>query len=156
MLWLDRCLQTLSCNNPDVWKDYLVIYSTKRQKRTFLDTGLRKAWLTWGFWYNVMPMVMYPTPEKKSSQNFSVKRMQRSILSNTVYKTASLPAETEPAVFLRRGAILMVQKSIIAHMEENKTFARHRVLVAFLGSKWQLPHAVLFNFILQMWERCPI
>lgn len=83
--------------------------------------------------------------------------MQRSILSNTVYKTASLPAETEPAVFLRRGAILMVQKSIIAHMEENKTFARHRdihsgarVLFAFLGSKWQLLHAVLFNFILQM------
>lgn len=29
-------------------------------------------------------------------------------------------------------------------------------LVAFPISKWQLPHAVLFSFVLQMWERCPI
>ncbi len=65
----------------------------------------------------------------------------------------------------------MVQKllcadSIIAHIKKKKKkFACQRGihsarfyygLVAFPISKWQLPHAVLFNFVLQMWERCPI
>lgn len=43
--------------------------------------------------------VSYTRKNRSSQNNFSVKRMQRSIFSNTVYKTASLPAETEPAVF---------------------------------------------------------
>lgn len=62
-------------------------------------------------------------------------------------------------------SILMVQKllcadSIIAHIKkEKKKFACQRGilsagfyygLVAFPISEWQLPHAVLLNFVLQM------
>lgn len=53
------------------------------------------------FLYNVMPMVMYPTREKKkvASQtvNFSINRMQRSIFSNTVYKNRTSPVKRRQA-----------------------------------------------------------
>lgn len=82
----------------------LVIYSSKRKK--ILSTGLLKA-CHLGFWYNVMPMDMYHTWGKKSSKsnsNFSLKRMQCSIFSNTVYKAKlhrwylGEPAKADPSL----------------------------------------------------------
>lgn len=138
MLWLDQCLQTLSCNNPDVWKNYLVIYSTKRKKSLFLGAGLRKAWLTWGFWYNVMPMVMYPTQEKKKSVDKQQLLNKLNAMLNIQQYCGqkqllwrSFPAKMGRLYFKTATFQfnLVVQKllcadSIIAHIK-NKTFACH-------------------------------
>lgn len=53
---ISSCLQALSCDNPDVWRDSCSLQYTKnKQQKTsptpFLGTGLCKAWLAWGFFF---------------------------------------------------------------------------------------------------------
>lgn len=185
MLWLDQCLQTWSCNNPDVWRDYLVIYSTKRTKKNPKQALVCFKHDSSGFLIqcDANGHVSYAKKSSKSNSNFSINRMQRSIFSNTVYKNSTSLARLGlpgPSVKQRQAScifktqtfqsILTVQKTAACwfnygtHQGEgtNVSLSTRRpqcwvlLYIAFPISKWQLPHAVLFNFVLQMWERCPI
>lgn len=114
------------------------------------------------------------------------KRMQHSIFSNTVYKTqpkrvrCGFPTRGGPAAEAMTGSLHFWGSNFSVHpcgrkeMETvllielfytSKSWSCQRGIhsaqfydrvIAFSVFEWQLPHAALFNFVLQMWERCPI
>lgn len=123
----------------------------------------------------------------KSNSNFSLKRMQCSIFSNTVYKAElhrwywGESAKADPSLKQWQAScifttapfqsILMVQTLLCAdlitlHIKRKKKIKKKYIFACqrgihsgrfccFPNIQMAAP-ALLFNFVLQMWERCPI
>lgn len=106
---ISSCLQALSCDNPDVWRDSCSLQSKEKKNHKnptpFLGTGLCKAWVTWVF-FDITPTAVYPT--QKKSRNFSINWMQCSIFSNTARETRlqrrDFPAKNAALCWLNDGA----------------------------------------------------
>lgn len=177
MLWLDQCLQTWSCNNPERLSCYLQYKKNKKKNPKQALVCFKHDSSGFLIRCDANGHVSCAKKSSKSNSNFSINRMQRSIFSNTVYKTqlhwwhSSVKQRQASCIFKTPTfqSILTVQKTAAcwfnygAHRGEgtNVRLSTRRpqcwvLLLAFPISKWQLPHAVLFNFVLQMWERCPI